>query len=270
MDLAIRQPEFHNLAATPGESGRAIARSQNFSIQRLVGRAGTRFGFAARTECIVLLPAIGANLSGDREARLPGRAAAIVPQGAYELELGGAGEAYVLATDRSDLDGKGIPPHDARLRPVGTPRRRIAREGEVCIHPVGEIVIPPDNGRLRFLQSETMSINWVEYDGVRDRSGLSPHAHVDFEQASLAIAGEFVHHLRTPWGRDADLWHDDAHLAVGPASVVVIPPEIIHTTEGVGVGHHVLVDVFAPPREDFIARNWVFNANEYANSNAAD
>jgi hypothetical protein len=266
MDVAIRQPEFHDLAANR-ESGRAIVRAQNFCIERFVGSAGSRFAFAARTECIVLLPAVAAKLSGDRGASLPGHAAVIVPQGAYELELSGAGEAYILATDRSDLDVKGIPPHDARLRPVGAPRRRIAREGEVRIHPVGDIAIPPDNGRLRFLQSQTMSINWVEYDGVRDRSGLSPHAHVDFEQASLAIAGEFVHHLRTPWGRNADLWHDDAHLSVGPASVVVIPPEIIHTTEGVGEGHHVLVDVFAPPREDFIARNWVFNANEYANSN---
>jgi hypothetical protein len=51
--------------------------------------------------------------------------------------------------------------------------------------------------------------------------------------------------------------------------VVVIPPEIIHTTEGVGACHHMLVDVFAPPRDDFIARNWVFNADEYANSNAS-
>ena len=46
--------------------------------------------------------------------------------------------------------------------------------------------------------------------------------------------------------------------------MIIIPPEIVHTTEGSGGGRHVLVDVFAPPRADFIARNWIFNAGEYA------
>jgi hypothetical protein len=51
-------------------------------------------------------------------------------------------------------------------------------------------------------------------------------------------------------------------LAPSP-SVLVIPPELIHTTEGVGLGHHLLIDIFAPPRRDFIAKNWVFNATDY-------
>jgi hypothetical protein len=269
MDVPLRQPEFYNLAATSRDSGRTLAQTQNFSIERVAGPAGSRFAFAARSECILLLPGVAAVLFGDRAAELPGHAAVIVPQGSYGLKLSGSGDAYILATDRSDHDERALPSRDGRVRAVGEPRRRTARDGEVRIHPVDEIAIPPDNGRLRFLQSETMSINWVEYEGVRDRSGLSPHAHADFEQASLAIAGEFIHHLRTPWGRDADLWREDLHLSVGPASVVVIPPEIVHTTEGVGNGRHVLVDVFAPPREDFIVRNWVFNAGEYANPTAS-
>ncbi|WP_404713779.1 hypothetical protein [Sphingomonas sp. MMS24-J13] len=259
-----------DLAPAADAPGRALMQTQRFSIERLHGVAGDRFAFAARTETILLLPVIGAALTGDRDADLPGHAVVIVPRGSYRIELAGSGDVYILSTDRSDLDDAGAPPRDDRVRAVGAPRRRVVGHDEVRIHPITEIAIPPDNGRLRFLQSETMSINWVEYEGVRDRAGLSPHAHTDFEQASLAIAGNFVHHLRTPWGRDADLWQDDAHLAAGPASVIAIPPEIIHTTEGVGEGRHVLVDVFAPPRDDFIARNWVFNAAEYLPPAAAD
>jgi len=263
MVLPLRQPVLLDLVPD-AEAGRALAQTQAFTIERLTGDTGSSFAFASLTECILLLPGIGAALSGDRNVQLPGKAAVIVPRGSYSLELAGPSEVYILSTDRSDLDGAGAPARDERVRTVGAPRRRITGDGEVHIHPIADIPIPPDNGRLRFLRSQTMSINWVEYDGVRDRGGLSPHAHADFEQASLAIEGEFVHHLRTPWGRNADLWRDDAHVTAGPASVIVIPPEIIHTTEGVGTGRHILVDVFAPPREDFIARNWVFNAEEYA------
>lgn len=263
MALPLRQPLLLDLAPPSDATGRALAQAQRFSIERLYGARGDSFAFAASTESILLLPTVGAALTGDRSADLPGHAAAIAPRGSYRVELAGAGDVYILSTDRTDLDGVDAPPPDDRVRPVGAPRRRVTGQDEIRIHPIAEIAIPPDNGRLRFLQSETMSINWVEYEGVRDRTGLSPHAHTDFEQASLAIAGNFIHHLRTPWGRDADVWRDDAHLAAGPGSVIVIPPEIIHTTEGVGAGRHVLVDVFAPPRDDFIARNWVFNAAEY-------
>jgi hypothetical protein len=37
----------------------------------------------------------------------------------------------------------------------------------------------------------------------------------------------------------------------------------VHTTRAVGAGPHTLVDVFAPPREDFLARGWVLNAGDY-------
>ena len=108
-----------------------------------------------------------------------------------------------------------------------------------------------------------MSINWVDYKGPRDRKALSPHSHSDFEQASLAAAGDFVHHLRTAWGKNANEWRDDEHRLVGSPSILVIPPDLIHTTEGVGEGDHLLIDIFAPPRRDFIAKNWVANSTEY-------
>ncbi|MBX9651478.1 MAG: hypothetical protein K2X57_30935, partial [Xanthobacteraceae bacterium] len=80
---------------------------------------------------------------------------------------------------------------------------------------------------------------------------------------SLTISGDFQHHLRVEWGKDANLWRDDVHAAVGSPSVTIIPPQLIHTTEGVNGGHHLLIDIFSPPRRDFIARNWVANSSEY-------
>ena len=257
-----------DLTSQDERAGRAAARGQNFSVERVSG-AGVH-AFASLTEIILLLPKKGAALSGDRAADLPGHAIAILPAGAYGAESSGGGDIYILATDRLDEEGaqalnaEEYASPDARVSPVGAPYVRTAFQNEIRIHQIEDITIPPDNGRLRFLQSETMSLNWVEYEGARDRSGLSPHAHSDAEQASLAIEGAFIHHLRTPWGRDAGIWQEDQHLAAGPSSILIVPPEIIHTTEGNGTGRHMLVDVFAPPRADFIAKNWVFNAGEYA------
>ena len=117
--------------------------------------------------------------------------------------------------------------------------------------------------RAKLFQTSTMSINWVDYSGPRDRKALSPHSHGDIEQASIAIEGTFVHHFRTSWGSDADLWRPDAHLEAPSKTVALIPPPIIHTTEGIGPGRHILIDVFAPPRNDFIAKGQVLNSSDY-------
>jgi hypothetical protein len=267
MNDISREPMLLQLRQ-PGKAKRILARTQRFTIE-YIGDDGTgRFGFGADSEIILLFPAVPARISGDGEAEVPGHSVAILAPGSYTLQLGAVGEAYILSTDRhgdasAAINAAAYATPDARVRPVGDAFGRLGQAERISIYPVEDITIPPDNGRLRFLQSATMSINWVEYEGVRGRTALTPHAHPDIEQASLALEGDFVHHLRTPWGRNADLWRDDAHMPAGPGSVVVIPPEIIHTTEGVGGGRHVLVDIFAPPRRDFIAKNWMFNAGDY-------
>jgi hypothetical protein len=45
---------------------------------------------------------------------------------------------------------------------------------------------------------------------------------------------------------------------------MVVPVHTIHTSAGVGPGHHLLIDVFSPPRADFIAKGWVANSADYA------
>jgi hypothetical protein len=152
---------------------------------------------------------------------------------------------------------------DPRVAPFSPPYLRRSDHGAIRVFDIDAVQAPKDNPRLKMLQSATMSINWVEYDGPRDRKALSPHSHKDFEQGSLALAGEFRHHLRVEWGNNANLWQDDLHVAASSPSVLIIPPEIIHTSEGVNGGRHLLIDIFSPPRKDFIAKNWIANASEY-------
>jgi len=282
MNDSPRSAQLLDLAShrsPPGADGmsRTLARAQRFTIERLAAeRSGAPATFGAGSEIILLLPDAGARISGSHAAEVRGRCVAILPAGHYELALADRGEAYILATDRSDIgpdaaiNADAYRAEDHRVRSIGAPFGAARGDPAIRIYPVEDIPIPPDNGRLRFLQSETMSINWVEYRGTRGRNALSPHSHRDFEQASLAIAGDFVHHLRTPWGPDAELWREDQHLTAGPGSIVIISPETIHTTEGIGEGLHILVDIFAPPRRDFIKKNWVFNAADYLEPQEAE
>jgi hypothetical protein len=247
------------------------AASQNFLLQWLEG-ADASTSFSSHEETIVILASGTAWLSGGAwNVSMTGPAVAIVPAGRSELTLEN-GTAVVLATERSDLDkthALNAPlQEDGRVAAVGSAMTRAEPLAAAEVINVVDLLPPPDNGRLRFLQSATMSINFVLYDGPRGSDALSPHAHTDIEQGTLALAGDYVHHLRTPWGRSAADWRDDVHLPAGPGTLLLIPPELVHTTEGVGTGQHMLIDIFAPPRRDFIAKGWMANAADYAETGA--
>ena len=125
---------------------------------------------------------------------------------------------------------------------------------------------PADPDRFgRIFRCSTFMINYFyPVPGPRDPSKMSPHYHDDFEQLSLQLGGDYVHHIRTPWIPDMGAWRDDEHMACASPALTIIPPPSIHTSQAVGNDVHQLIDIFSPPRFDFSARpGWVINADEY-------
>jgi hypothetical protein len=250
---------------------RWVARGQDFVVEWIESAGDAAPVFVDSAHEMIVLP-IGASafLSvGAGTATAPPRSVCIVPAGRLSLSLAAGGRCAVFCSQRSDLSEHGAinagryrsrDPRIAGPAPAW-PRRQAVRGIEVIA--VDGVQAPADNPRLKMFQSETLSINWAEYAGPRDRALLSPHSHADFEQGSLAVEGEFMHHMRWPWGRDANLWHDDEHLPLRAPSLVVTPPEVIHTTEGLGTGNHLLIDIFSPPRRDFFDKGWVANGSGY-------
>jgi mannose-6-phosphate isomerase-like protein (cupin superfamily) len=155
----------------------------------------------------------------------------------------------------------------ATLDPAVTalPPRGPGREASTLkVHRLADI--PPDEERFgRIFRTDALMVNWFEPQvGPRDTDRLTPHSHDDFEQISVTLAGDFVHHMRRPWTSRLADWRPDEHVQVSSPSVTVIPPGIVHTTRAVGHERHQLIDVFAPPRDDFIAQGWVINQGDYA------
>lgn len=121
------------------------------------------------------------------------------------------------------------------------------------------------DGPARPFRSTNLLINaFVPRDFRRDPRKMTPHAHEDFDQASLALQGHFTHHLRYPWTADMTQWREDQHHAVGSPSLIVIPATSVHTTQDTGEGWAQLIDIFSPPRPDFVEKpGWLCNEADY-------
>jgi hypothetical protein len=274
--ITTREADLVRLLDHAPEAGagtrRWLARAQNFVVEWIEADAGARaFEVESEHETMVLALTTGVAIDGGgQQVRAGARTLSILPPGRFSITPAGAGACTVFASQRGDLSGRRVlnqatyAQPDPRIAPVGAPYQRLKAPGRIEVIALDAVAAPADNPRLKMFQSATLSINWVEYTGPRDRTALSPHSHADFEQCSLAAAGDFVHHFRVDWSKNANLWRDDAHVRLPSPSVAMIPVRLVHTTEGVGPERHVLIDVFAPPRRDFIAKGWVANSADYA------
>jgi mannose-6-phosphate isomerase-like protein (cupin superfamily) len=259
-------------AGAPAGDRHWTGRGQNFSVAwtQAGPGGGTRVPVESSDEILMVVLDAPAAITGRGATHtVPPRSVCILPPGAWRLDLDAGATGVVLASLREGatagaLNEAAYQPRDERIAPVGAPWRAVREAGEIRVFSIDSVQASVDKPRLKMLQTATLSINWVEYDGPRDRRALSPHSHGAFEQGSLALAGDFTHHLRVLWGADADAWIDDRHETLGSPSLMVVPVETIHTSEGVGPGRHLLIDVFSPPRADFIAKGWVANSADYA------
>lgn len=267
----LRRRGFADFSSLPaemqGRQRRWLMRAQNFTCEWFdCADDDADFTFESRYETLLLAVSGRLRLEG---TAVPADAFAILPAGRHVVAGDAGAIGLLIASQRADTTGRRMlnadsyAHPDARIAPTGHPFRRKQPLAKPQVLPIAAVMASPDKPRLKMLQTETLSINIVDYSGPRDRTALSPHSHGEFEQASFAVHGSFVHHLRTPWGSNADQWREDEHVHAPSPSMVVVPVEVIHTTEGLGDGRHLLLDVFSPPRFDFIANGWVFNASDY-------
>ena len=256
------------------ESERAntwYARGQNFIVCYSEVEDGAVFERNGQQDEYVLLlhdPAVGALVEANGEsADVAGYSITMIPPGDSKVTVRGSGVVVrLISTQNEDLLAKvsnpekyagthpHCPPFEAWPDPVGGFRIRSY-----------SLDVPDEPGRFgKIFRCTTFMVNVFPSMEARDLSKLSPHHHDDFEQCSLALKGWYMHHLRWPWTANFHDWVDDEHEKCLAPSVCVIPPRVIHTSAPSQPDANVLVDIFAPPREDFSdMAGWVLNADDY-------
>lgn len=219
----------------------------------------------------LLLPdaATGAAITtGGTETDVAGETLTFIPPGPATIRLRGPGRAVTIATTRSpqaaaraanatayDEPHPNVAPLEPWPQPPGGHRLRTYR-----------LDVPGlENPPFRIFRCSSFMVNYTRpRSGPRDTTKMSPHSHDDFEQLSLIIDGEFVHHLRWPWTTDLSEWRADQHEHCAGPSLTVIPPPAVHTSQAIGTGTNHLIDLFSPPRLDFSRQDgWVLNAADY-------
>jgi hypothetical protein len=248
------------------------ARGQNFVVAYSeCAEPATLRRTAQPDEWMLLLPGRGTTATitaGGQLATVTGYSLAVVPAGDSKIEISGGGTVVrIFSRNAADLCARAVNAGSytrdhANVAPL-TPWPAPPDGARIRIY---SLDVPPKEGRFgRIWRCSTLMVNVLDpLEGPRDESKLSPHSHDDFEQGSLALEGEYVHHIRWPWTADRRAWRPDDHQCCGSPSLAIIPPPAIHTSQATGAGINQLVDIFSPPRRDFSAQpGWVLNASEY-------
>ena len=254
------------------EASTWYARGQNFVVgySELTGTA-TFTRTAQPDEYVVLLAddSLSATVQAPgEEVTASGQTMLVIPPGDSTVTITGSGRVLRLLTTRSEdvaalaanaasyaEPHENIPPFQPWPEPAGGYRVRSY-----------DLTVPTlANPAFRLYRCTTFMVNFIDpKQGPRDPAKLSPHKHDDFEQCSIVLAGEYIHHLRWPWTTDKAQWREDEHERVVAPAITVIPPPSLHTSEAVGPDTNHLIDVFCPPRFDFSKMDgWVFNADDY-------
>lgn len=247
-----------------------VARGANFVVTVTQAQAGARLARRGQPdEYMVFLPESGATFCAGGETLQAGpESLTIVPPGDSELVAQGAGQVVCLfshlAQDLLALAGNAADyteatPDVAPLLPWPQP----ADGYKLRNYPLAQHTQADSN--MRIFRCTNLMLNIMTPRMVaRDVRKLSPHSHADFEQGSLALRGQWMHHMRYPWVPDMTAWREDEHIDVGSPSLTVIPPKVVHTSHNLNDGGAWLLDIFAPPRMDFSSKpGKVANERDY-------
>jgi hypothetical protein len=258
---------------TPSGTRTWLIRTQHLVLACSAAVAGETLACdSTEDDCVVLLPdeIAAADVAWETEREsVTGPSLTVVPAGRGSITIRESGIVVRLFTSRStpltsacrNADAYREPdPNTAPFIPWPPP----GEGSRLRVYDYGEV--PADALRLgRIYRCSAAMLNiFYPQSGPRDPSKLSPHHHLDFEQMSLQVAGDFVHHVRTPWGTDLQEWREDEHRRCSSPAISIFPPPLIHTSQAVGHTEHQLIDIFGPPRHDFSSRpGWVLNADDY-------
>lgn len=272
--------KFYELPpAESGDGGRTwYGRGQNFVLEYTEIDTELELSRTDQPdEYAVLLPdaTVAAEFAANGQSlSVKGDTLTLVPPGNSSVRLTGTGRAIRLLSARAtDLAARAANaasytdahPNVAPLQPWPEP------VGGYQLRSYNLDVPGLDNPPFRIFRCTTFMVNYMRPQlGPRDVKKMSPHSHDDFEQCSLVLEGEYMHHIRWPWSTDLDAWRPDDHVLCASPSVCVIPPPSVHTSQAVGTGQNHLIDIFAPPRVDFSRMDgWVLNAADYPLAPAA-
>jgi len=249
-----------------------ITRAANFAVICNVGEAGAMLSGTARDEQFVYALEGGVAVSGGGEnATLEVEDLAILPPGEWTIRFDRPGHVVQIVTASEDL---------AEL----AANQALYADGALEVTPITPSAEPLGGYRLRrystlegyalgghvhaYRTCKLMIVPYPRFLKPRDETQLTPHSHEGFEQASVALEGGWVHFLRVPWTANRADWRPDVELEVESPSTTIMPAGVIHTSQGLGGGGMRLIDVFAPPRTDFIERGVVDNADDYRAADA--